>query len=82
MLILNACDVLRPPSQDAVENHESQSMQNVAELSGSELIHIALGERSYDIVIGPGRLRSIAGTVEPWLTQRFGASPRRSWQPS
>jgi 3-dehydroquinate synthase len=52
-------------------------MQNVAELPDSELIHVALGERSYDIVIGAGRLRRIAGTIEPWLTQRFGRSPRR-----
>jgi 3-dehydroquinate synthase len=52
-------------------------VQNVADLSDSELIHVALGARSYDIVVGAGTLGRIADAVEPWLTQRLGAAPRR-----
>lgn len=40
-------------------------------------VRVALGERSYDIVIGAGLLPQIAAKVEPWLTKRYGAGTRR-----
>ncbi len=41
-------------------------------------VHVSLGERSYDIVIGSGELANIAATVEPWTTRFGGGKPSRT----
>jgi 3-dehydroquinate synthase len=43
----------------------------VPESADRKTVHVSLGERSYDIVIGSGELPVIAATVDPWTT-RFG----------
>jgi 3-dehydroquinate synthase len=35
-------------------------------------VHVDLGPRSYDILVGPGELSSIAQHVQTWLAARFG----------
>jgi 3-dehydroquinate synthase len=41
-------------------------------------VHVSLGERSYDIVIGRGELPVIAATVESWTTRFGGSKPSRT----
>jgi 3-dehydroquinate synthase len=39
-------------------------------VSASETVHVSLGERSYDIVLGNGLIANAAGAIEPWLAKK------------
>lgn len=49
----------------------------VPDPSDASVVHVPLGERRYDIVIGRGELAGIAATVAPWIA-RFVGTPGRT----
>jgi 3-dehydroquinate synthase len=46
-------------------------------VSASETVHVSLGERSYDIVLGQGLIANAAAAIEPWLTKKGSVKASR-----
>lgn len=46
--------------------------------SATETVHVSLGDRSYEIILGADLIPAAASHVQPWLAKRFGARPPRT----
>jgi len=46
----------------------------VSESDHSRIVHVSLGERSYDIVVGNGLIPSLGSTLTDWVKKRFSSA--------
>jgi len=47
-------------------------------VSASETVHVSLGERSYDIVLGNDLIANAAAAIEPWVAKKLSKGTRQA----